>query len=199
MGQYEETVTETFLNTTARQQPYPWEAFPEVEENSVFTIFHGNISVRPPNSKLTKTNFGVSNETFSRTAGLFEDMFPSSITAANATAPLWWRVKIYAWGYNQLRPITMNNSWLAPNNVSQYLEKFTTAMTNAIRSHSSHGFVAGRAYKQTTFIAVHWEWLTFPLVLLLLSLVLLVATMVKTSKHHDAGLGMWKTSAMPTL
>lgn len=199
MGQYEEIVTKTFLNTTARQLPYPWEAFPEVEEDAVFTIFHGNISVHPPSSNFTKSNFGVSNETFARTAALFEELLPSSITAANATAPLWWRVKISAWAYNQLRPVTKNNPWLAPNNVSQYLEKFTTAMTNVIRSHSSHEFVEGRAYKQTTFITVHWEWLTFPLMLLLLSLIFLVATMIKTSKYHAAGLGMWKTSAMPTL
>jgi hypothetical protein len=199
-GNYEESVTETFLNETARQNPYPWEVFPIYSqgEDAIFTIFHGNISIRPPSTDPSIADYGVSNETYSRTQALFDDMFPSSITVANATAPPWWRVKIYAWAYNQLRPV-MSCPWLAPNNVTLYVEKLATALTNVIRSHPSHEFVRGRAYTQTTFIAVHLEWLTFPLVLLFFSSMFLVATMIKTSKEKDGELGMWKTSAMPTL
>jgi hypothetical protein len=186
MGQYENIITKAFLNTTAKQQLYPWEVFSDKTADAVFSFFHSNISINPSSSNLTKTKLGVSNETFARTAGFSEDMFPSSIKAANVTAPLWWRVRTYTWWYNQLRPDTGSNPWLAPNNVTLYLEKLTTAMTNVVRSHSSHEFVEGRAYKQTTFIAVHWEWLTFPIVLFLLSFIFLVATMVKTSKHHHA-------------
>lgn len=126
-------------------------------------------------------------------------MFPSSITAENLTAPSWWRVKIYAWDHNQLRPVTPENPWLVPENVTEYLERFTTSMTNVIRSHSSHEFIEGRTYNQVTFVAVRWEWLTFPLMVFCLWLIFLVATMMKTSKHHDADIGMWKTSAIPTL
>jgi hypothetical protein len=72
-------------------------------------------------------------------------------------------------------------------------------MNNVLRTHNSNDFVRGRAYSQTTFIAVHWEWLSFPLALLLFSLLFLAATMIKTSKTVDSGIGMWKTSAMPTL
>jgi hypothetical protein len=198
MGRYEETITDTFFNTTARNLPYPWEVR-YFNNNSIWTAFHGNISVLRPGAASTLINFGVSNETYSRTASLFDDMFPSSITVANPTAAPWWRIKIYAWNYNQLRRVGANNPWLAPNNVTQYLEKFSTSMTNVIRSHSSQEFVQGRAYTETTFVAIRWGWIAFPCVLLLLCLVFLVATMIKTSKHHKAGLGMWKTSAMPNL
>jgi hypothetical protein len=199
-GNHEESVTATYLNETARQNPYPWEVFPIYSqmEDAFFSIFHGNISVRPPGIDSSVADYGVSNETYSRTRALFDDMFPSSITVANATAPPWWRIKIFAWDYNQLRPVT-TCPWLAPNNVTLYIEKLATSLTNVIRSHPSHEFVRGRAYTQTTFIAVRLEWLAFPLVLLFLSLAFLVATMIKTSQEKYGELGMWKTSAMPTL
>lgn len=200
-GNYHEKISKTVLNTTGRVQPYPWEVWvaPPEEGDYIYTQFNGNISIILPGANSTTIEFGVSNETFGRTAGLFDDMFPSSITAQNLTAPWWWRDRIYAWSHNQLRPVTSDNPWLAPNNVTQYLNKLTTSMTNVIRSHSSHEFIQGRAYNQITFIAVHWEWITFPLVVFFLCLIFLVATMIKTGKHHEAGLGMWKTSAMPTL
>lgn len=200
LGNYQETVTDTFLNTTGRRQQYPWEVFPiHVQgEDVFFTIFHGNISLHPPWTNPSGSEYGISNETYTRTQALFDDMFPSFITAANSTAPAWWRIRAYAWGLNQLRPIT-TSPWLAPNNVTQYVERLATSLTNVFRSHKSHEFVRGQAYAQYTFIAVHLEWLIFPLVLLVLCLVFLVATIWKTSKERNGDLGVWKTSAMPTL
>jgi hypothetical protein len=200
-GRYEEAIVASYFNTTARHQPYPWEGTPVDTKRGfeVYTAFHSNISINSVPGNFTATDYGVSNETFARTAYLFDDMFPSSITVANSTAQPWWRVKVYAWGHNQLRPVVSLLPWLAPNNLTPYLERLATSMTNVIRSHPSHEFVQGRAYTQTTFIAVHWAWLTFPLALLLLCLVFLVATMVKTSEGYKGGVGMWKTSAMPTL
>ncbi|KAI8935463.1 hypothetical protein NX059_008033 [Plenodomus lindquistii] len=199
-GDYKETVTETYMNTTARQQPYPWEVFPihSQGEDAFFTIFHGNISIHPPWTNLSTADFGVSNETYSRTQALFEDIFPSFITVANATAPAWWRVLVLDWGYNQLRPVT-TSPWLAPNNVTQYMDRLATSLTNVIRSHSSHEFVRGQAYSQTIFIGAHLEWLTFPLCLLAFSFIFLLATMLKTSKDNDNEMSVWKTSAMPAL
>jgi hypothetical protein len=79
------------------------------------------------------------------------------------------------------------------------MERLATAMTDILRSHKSHEFVSGPAYTQTTFIGVHWEWLAFPLALLLCTFVFLVATMIKTSQGQAGSVGVWKTSAMPTL
>lgn len=199
-GKYEETVIGTFMNRTARDQPYPREAYLEVSEDSVsvFTQFHGNITIRPPWMKAGSPDYGTSNGTHSKAQALFDDMFPSTITVANSTAVSWWRIAIYAWDYNHLR-LGAGCSWLAPNNITKYVERLATSMTNTIRSHTSHDFVRGTAYTQTTFIAVHLEWLIFPLALLCFSLVFLIATMVKTSKATDEEMGMWKTSAMPAL
>jgi hypothetical protein len=57
--------------------------------------------------------------------------------------------------------------------------------------------ITGTAFSLETYVAVHWEWLSFPFILLLLSLVFLLSTIRKTSKQ--SGIGVWKTSAMPTL
>ncbi|KAI4943222.1 hypothetical protein J4E91_009662 [Alternaria rosae] len=199
-GDYEETVTKTFLNRTARQRPYPWTGWSvwSLGEEAFFSEFRGNLSLHPPGTDTSIDDFGMSNETFARTQALFDEIFPSAITVANAVSKPWWRIRIYAWGRNQLHPFTFC-PWLAPNNVTQYLERLATSMTNVLRTHNSHDFVRGRAYSQTTFIAVHWEWLTFPLTLLLFSLLFLAATIFKTSKTTDSGMGLWKTSAMPTL
>jgi hypothetical protein len=199
-GDYEETVTKTFLNNTARQRPYPWTGRSVVSlgEETFWSEFQGNLSIHPPGTDPMVDDYGMSNETFARTQALFDEIFPSTITVANTVSPPWWRIRIYAWGRNQLHPFE-SCPWLAPNNVTQYLERLATAMSNVVRTHNSHYFVRGRAYSQTTFIAIHWEWLTFPLALLLFSLLFLVATIMKTSKTGDGGVGVWKTSALPTL
>ncbi|CAN9105909.1 unnamed protein product [Alternaria alternata] len=199
-GNYGEIVTKTFLNMTARQRPYPCTGGPMwfLGEEGFWSQFRGNISLHPPGSDPTIDNYGMSNETFARTRALFEEIFPSTITVANAVSPPWWRIRITTWGRNQLYPFKIC-PLLAPNNVTEYLERLATSMTDVLRTHSSHEFVQGRAYSLTTFIAIHWAWLTFPLALLLFSLLFLVATIRKTSKTVDGGVGLWKTSALPTL
>lgn len=197
-GKYEETVIRTYMNRTARAQPYPWEVYPVADSEDYFSEFNGNITIRPPWRKAGSPDYVVSNETYSRTHALFDEIFPSSITVANSSAIPWWRVKLYAWAYNQLRR-GEECPWLPPNNITKFVERLATSMTNTVRSHSSNEFVRGPAYTQTTFIAVHFEWLIFPLALLCFSLVFLIATMVKTSKDTDEEMGMWKTSAMPAL
>lgn len=200
-GRYQETVIRTFMNQTNRQQSYPWSAFPVrvSGQDSYFTTFAGNISLHPPGTDPAIGYYGVSNDTFSRTQRLFDEIFPSFITVANLTDTAWWRVRVWTFNLNQLRPVTAC-SWFAPNNITQYIDKMATSMTNVIRSHgSSNEFVRGRAFIQTTFIGVHLAWMSFPIALLILSLIFLVATMVKTSQTGEGELGMWKTSAMPAL
>jgi hypothetical protein len=91
------------------------------------------------------------------------------------------------------------NPWLSPNNISYHMERLTTALTNKVRASRSSELVAGTAYNLETYVAVHWAWLTFPLVMLALSVIFLVATIIKTSKGGNAEVAIWKTSAMPTL
>jgi hypothetical protein len=86
---------------------------------------------------------------------------------------------------------------MAPNNLTRHVEKLAVAMTNRIRSSESGEMLQGEAFYGEQYILVQWEWLIFPFLLLVLCLVFLVSTIIKTSK--DTSTGIWKTSAMPTL
>ena len=77
------------------------------------------------------------------------------------------------------------------------MERLAAAMTNVIRSAPSKTMLKGYDFSKETYVAVHWEWLAFPFILLLLSLLFLVSTIIKTT--GDGAVGVWKTSAMPTL
>jgi hypothetical protein len=72
-----------------------------------------------------------------------------------------------------------------------------TALTNQMKAvGSGNEDVRGVAYSQEVYIRVQWPWFTFPIVLLILCLVFLVATILKTS---DGATGIWKTSATLAL
>lgn len=65
---------------------------------------------------------------------------------------------------------------------------------NTIRSvGTNNNIMTGKSYGNIVFVDVRWEWLTFPLTLLMLSIVLFAATIVKTSDSTTA------SAAMPTL
>ncbi|KAH7350469.1 hypothetical protein BKA66DRAFT_541071 [Pyrenochaeta sp. MPI-SDFR-AT-0127] len=197
-GEYEERVLDIYINTTAG--PWPWISTPFQTEsdngtdNYFLQDIHLNIDV--PLSGRNISSYGTRNDTASAIMHGFSDFFPAFTTTPNETASpvlryMTWRSGL-AW--NRLLDL---NPWLAPNDVARHMERLATAMTNVIRSADSKEMLAGNAWSKETYISIRWEWLTFPLLLLALSLVFLISTMVKTSKNATTGL--WKTSAMPTL
>ncbi|CAN9085882.1 unnamed protein product [Alternaria alternata] len=127
---------------------------------------------------------------------IWDDFFPASYTAANMDQKPKLRFKNYPIG-----PSTRFldfNPWMAPNNVTHHMQRLASALTNVIRSNpQSHELLVGEAYNEEKFIYINWSWLIFPILLLVLSLVFLVATIFKTSKDTDTGI--WKTSAIPAL
>lgn len=125
----------------------------------------------------------------------FDDFFPSSYTAANLSSTPRLRYRNFQVG-PMVRELTFN-PWLYPNNITHHMERLAIAMTNTIRSGESRTMLEGKSYLSEPYVSIKWEWLTFPLVLLLLSLVFLVSTIIKTS--GDGATGIWKNSAMPTL
>ncbi|KZM28524.1 hypothetical protein ST47_g316 [Ascochyta rabiei] len=188
-GNYEEIVTDTFFNNTGREHPAPWDSTPLVIDGaeSNWVTFKRNYSIYPASMDPATDGFGVSNETHTRTQVLFEDIFPSLITVSHRTARPKWRTRVSWWLANYIR-FYEYCPWLAPNDINTYMERFATAMTDSLRTHKSAEYLPGRAYTQTTFVSVHWEWLTFPLTMLFLSLTFLVATIVKTSNGVDGSI-----------
>ncbi|OAG20926.1 hypothetical protein CC77DRAFT_989290 [Alternaria alternata] len=197
-GGYSEEVLDTVFNTTAG--PFPWQSFPANDETGeYFDIFYMDditLEVEDITDGSKPAKFGVSNTTALSIMQGFTDIFPAYTTQANESAPPILRYKTWRTGPPWHLTLFFN-PWVAPNNVTRHMERLATALTNIIRSAPSHQDVDGHAFSKETFVLVRWEWLTFPLVLLVLSFVFLVSTIVKTSK--DTGAGIWKTSAMPTL
>jgi hypothetical protein len=197
-GQYSEEILHTFQNTT--EGPPPWISVPFRTdfEDGTDNVYLQNISINlgPTLEGRNISGYGTSNESASSIVASFQDIFPAFFTTSNATAQpmMRWRTWQAGPAWNRILDF---NPWLAPNNVTQHMERLATAMTNVVRSAPSKTMLKGHAYTKETFISIKWAWLAFPFILLLLSLVFLIATMIKTSKDGD--IGMWKTSAMPTL
>lgn len=196
-GTYTEKVVETHINTTAGS--FPWIGFPFVDALGAGTDIFYLQDIEIHGSSLdgrTFSGYGTGNNTALTVIQGFNDIFPSFTTVNNTFEHPVMRYKIYKEGpaYNRVLDF---NPWLAPNNISRHMERMAVAMTNIIRSGPSNAMLAGEAFSIETYVEIHWGWLSFPFMLLLLSLVFLVATMMKTSKDGD--LGAWKTSAMPAL
>ncbi|UPX15493.1 uncharacterized protein EKO05_0005939 [Ascochyta rabiei] len=204
-GNYHEEVTAILQNKTAG--PWPWESFevPEEEGGGSFTTYLENITIEAPISSLSRTNlttpaesFGASNLTAYDAMAIFDDFFPSYYTADDASATPFLRYKNYPNGPS-IRALDFN-PWQAPNDVVSHMKELAVAITNAMRSNAeSMTMVPGRAWNTKQYVLVRWGWLTFPLTLLVLSLAFLVATIIKTSDDAHSEMGVWKTSAMPTL
>lgn len=204
-GSYHEEVTAVARNTTPG--PWPWDSFevPEDEGGGRFVTYLEDINTEPPVSRsdrdsysATQQHFGADTGTVEKAMAIFDDFFPSYYTVDNASAQPVLRYKNYDGG-PKIRTLEFN-AWLAPNNITSHISRMATAVTNAMRSNlESMTMVPGLAYNSKQFVLVRWEWLTFPLALLVLSLGFLVATIIRTSRDVDEEMGFWKTSAMPTL
>ncbi|KAF2183985.1 hypothetical protein K469DRAFT_204504 [Zopfia rhizophila CBS 207.26] len=194
---YAEEVTDTYLNTTAG--PYPWQTtrFEGKQLNGTRTFYLQNITVDASSAGHNTSNYGVSNVTALQTILIFDDIFPSFTTVADSSAVPFLRSQVNVKGAPMLRSLEVN-PWIAPNNVTRHVERLATALTNVIRSSSSNEMVLGMAFSKETYVSVRWEWLSLPLSLLVLSLIFLVGTVIKSTREKEQ-VGIWKTSAIATL
>jgi hypothetical protein len=201
-GTYHEEIHATYQNTTAG--PSPWISFriPEAEGGDTWTEYTENVTISAPSqgldapqSKVDDIQYGVNNNTANMVLCQFDDFFPSFYTKlGHSNVP---QLRYKQWDAGPYRRTLKFNPLLAPNNLTRHMERLATAMTNVIRSSPSREMVQGEAYEMENYVKIRWEWLSFPFALLILSLVFLVSTMIKTS--GDGSIGLWKTSAMPTL
>lgn len=161
--------------------------------NGTDTYYNENIDIlRSGDDDLT---FGLSSTVASRIVNGFMDIIPAFTTVRTERDGAMLRYKVWAAGPPYLRKLPIN-PWLAPNNVTAHMERLATAMTNLVRSAKSREVIKGTASAQQKYLRIRWEWLVFPSTLLVLTLVFLVATILKTSRTET---GVWKTSAMPSL
>ena len=177
---------------------YPWYV-EQMSNGDTYQDFSENITITPPSNNTPVTSFGVSNDTFLLTVVVLDEVFPSLITISDPSAEPYLKVRTSFTDQIRFREVHFN-PWLAPNNVTYHMERIARAMTNVVRSDAdSNELIIGSASSPETYVRVEWGWLAFPLVMLLLSIVFLVATIIKTSQQTYDGIGTWKTSAMPAL
>ena len=196
-GEYSETITSTQVNIT--EGPFPWLGHPYMDDMGGGTelAYMSDIEISgvTPDGR-TFENYGTDNGTAFAVMQALNDMFPAFVSASNTSSDLIMRYKIWKNGAAFNRYLDYN-PWLAPNDVCKHMERLAEAMTNVIRSAPSKTMLRGSAFSKETYIVIHWEWLTFPFAILVLSLLFLVSTILKTSSEEAAG--GWKTSAMPGL
>lgn len=196
-GVYSEEILDTVVNATAGSVPWVATHY-ETETGNNTDVWYRediNIDLQIGDSENNHQIFGCDNTTTVRLMAGFTDAFPSQTTASNVSATPLFRYKTWQAETTWTRVLDFN-PWLAPNNVTRHMERFAMALSNQIRSQEGNAtFISGYSYAREIFIHVRWEWLVFPMILLLLSFIFLLATIVKTSKDRAC----WKTSAMPTL
>ncbi|KAF2184597.1 hypothetical protein K469DRAFT_739266 [Zopfia rhizophila CBS 207.26] len=190
----EEEEEEPVWNTTAGPSPWRTEPFISRTLNSTLIFYDQNITVIGVHNG---TTYGLSNDTALQTIFIFDDILPSFVTVQNPLATPFLRGQVTLTGPPKLRRLDVN-PWTEPNNVTHHIERLATALTNAIRSSNSSVPIYGKAFNKETYVTVRWVWLSLPVGLLLLSLLFLVGTVVKSSREREH-VGIWKTSAVATL
>lgn len=196
-GKYEEIIEKKLFKTT--KTPYPWQTVYHPEIDVTATDYFANVSIYPPNASGDSLGYGLSNDTMMDTIFSFGEVFPSVITVESPQAKPFLKVRTSFVDRVMFRAFRYS-PWLAPNNITQHMEKIATAVTNVVRSDTgSTDSLKGPAFAPETYVEVKWAWLSFPLAMLILCVVFLVTTMVKTSRGKHENIGVWKTSAMPTL
>ncbi|USP81740.1 hypothetical protein yc1106_09014 [Curvularia clavata] len=194
---YVEHLENTFVNSTT--MPWPWKTEYLPYGDYTMVDFAGEINIRPPTLKGNSSAFGISNDTFVDFGTALDEIFPAMLTVSNPTAKPYIKIRTSFTKQVMFREVNFS-PWLSPNNITHHMERIAQAMTNVMRSDTnSNELIAGTAFARETYVAVHWGWMTFPLLMLLMSIVFLAATMYKTSSNSHNEIGMWKTSAMPTL
>lgn len=82
------------------------------------------------------------------------------------------------------------------SDMSQTFDNIATSMTNRIRENDNATRVFGISYREETYIRVSWPWLIIPGVVVLMSIVLLVASIVLSRGDKQ---GLWKSATLAPL
>lgn len=91
------------------------------------------------------------------------------------------------------RSSALASSFYAGQNFTQAVENIATSVSRYIRGLSEDTTI-GQAHNLQVYVKVKWEWLAFPVVLVVSGLALLVVAIIQTSR---SGLEVWKSSSLP--
>lgn len=186
VGEYKEQVI-----SEAFDEGEPFDALNWGED--MYFTYSKNISIPSLEPEL---NFFVPNETSLSTIFLFQDFFPSYVSASNeSSTPLLRTRNVLGqpprlWTY-QVNPFAQLDGG------NQYIEDMVEALTNVIRSYPGTSELFRGSGSLETYIRVRWGFFTLPLILLCFTLILLVPIIRKHRPDND--LGVWKSSVLASL
>ena len=96
-----------------------------------------------------------------------------------------------------------NNSALSLASITHTMENVAESITIYMRQHGNSNYsksVSGSATTAATCIAVRWEWLAFPAVVVTVTSMFLIATLLKTElDKKDTTYRGWKSSVLPLV
>lgn len=81
-------------------------------------------------------------------------------------------------------------------NISRTFQNIAASMTEQVRMSNSSFMVAGVAWDNETYVLVRWAWITLPLVVLCMSVVVLIATIRTNGGRKER---LWKSSSLALL
>jgi hypothetical protein len=200
-GQLSENVTYQFLNSTKIPYQYIFHTDPDTGI-AEYDYFH-NTTLVPPHQHLAPgqqdVTFGLDNVTFLSTSFMMDSVQLAFVTAADEnTAPTYKYDNVVE---SRIRSL-LATPWLPPNNISDHIQNVATAMTRVLRNtpavNGTMDLVKGTSWESRVHVEIRWAWMTLPVALLLISLVFLLATMVKSTRE-EKDVGIWKTSALAIL
>ena len=97
---------------------------------------------------------------------------------------------------NEAAKYFASSLYLADPDIPRTLDAIARSITYNMMSGPNSTISRGQVFKTETFINVRWEWLTLSVVTVVGAVVLLAATIVKTSAMHQRA---WKSSLAPLL
>lgn len=150
----------------------------------------------PPGANIT---YGLANETAIEVLMLFDTILPAFITSNVTSTSIFRTANAYYLGMPPRTRIAGNNGWTQINNIADYIQRLADAMTHSIRANSNQTVIAaGDAIVGETYVHVRWGWIVLPVSMLFISLIFIIATVIKSSSERNE-VGIWKTSALAAL
>jgi hypothetical protein len=187
-GVHDEEVVSVFTNNTKVPESLSCTYQPD---GSRQWRYDGNITLTPPNST---DSFFIEDNTMLQARFSIDAYIPSMIIKPNATASTVAHYPLPTEMDGPMTESTYNPLWLQSGEAAKMVERLAARLTNSLRNDPRFGETVYGSGVFVTFIVVEWSFFAFPIVVLMLTLALLLATIIQTYKKD-----VWKTSDLTTL
>jgi hypothetical protein len=200
---------ETTIKTTQLDSPegFPWKKFNVSGVEIPRWNANFSLTIAPPSQLgLQDDTFSVINQTMVETILAWDQLLPSYVTSNDATSNptlRWLNGGQFFGTLPQVIDMPADiNPWLPPNNITAQMEQMADTMTTVMRNTPNDTnqlqLVQGMAWDERTFVKIRWGWAVWPVMLLLMGLIFLMATILRSSKEENI-VRVWKNSIIALL